>query len=65
MFQKEIAVAKDLNSKMHYFDGIKRLSNILVEESTGLLDVTKGFKTAMEGAKYELDADFTDDEIDE
>jgi hypothetical protein len=50
---------------MHYFDGIKNLSNILVEESTGLLDVTKGFKTAMEGAKYELDADFTDDEIDE
>jgi len=43
-FARELAVADDLNSKMHYFNGIKNLSNILVEESTGLLDVTKEFR---------------------
>jgi len=29
---------------MHYFDGIKTLSNMLVEETTGLLDTTKEFR---------------------
>lgn len=44
MFKRELAVAADLNSKMHYFEGIKTLSNLLVEESTGLLDTTKEFR---------------------
>jgi hypothetical protein len=50
---------------MIYFDNLKKLSNVLVEESTGLLDLTKEFRQKLEDTKYELEQDFTDDEIDD
>lgn len=43
IFENELRVAERLNKRMHYFDGLKTLSNQLVEESTGLLDLTKEF----------------------
>lgn len=50
---------------MHYFDNLSKLSNALTEESTGLLDLTKEFKQRLADSKYELEQDFTDDEIDD
>jgi len=50
---------------MYYFDGIKELSNTLVEESTGLLDTTKEFRQKLADSKYELEQDFNDEEIED
>lgn len=44
VFEREVEVAADLHKKISYFDGIKKLSNTLVEEATGLLDTVKGFE---------------------
>lgn len=64
-FEQELAVASRLNDRMHYFDGLKGLSSKLIEESTGLLDTTKEFRNKVSDTKYELEQDFTDDEIDD
>jgi len=40
---------------MVYFDGLKNISNVLVAESTGLLDKTKEFEQALKDTKYELE----------
>lgn len=37
----------------------------LTTESSGLLDTTKEFMAALERTKYELDTDFTEDDIDD
>lgn len=64
-FENELNTAKSLDEKMVYFDNLKKLSNVLVEESTGLLDLTKEFRQKLEDTKYELEQDFTDEEIDD
>jgi hypothetical protein len=57
--------ANKLNNKFGYFDGLKNLAAKLTEEATGLLDVTKEFRSKIETTKYELEQDFTDEEIDD
>jgi len=61
----EIAAAEKLNKRFHYFDSLKKLAGTLTQEATGLLDTTKEFRTKIESTKYELEQDFTDDEIDD
>jgi hypothetical protein len=64
-FKNEMAAANRLNNKFGYFDGLKKLAASLTEEATGLLDVTKEFASKIESTKYELEQDFTDEEIDD
>lgn len=61
----EMAAAEKLNKRFHYFDSLKKLAGTLTQEATGLLDVTKEFRTKIESTKYELEQDFTDEEIDD
>ena len=39
------------------FLNLKKLSNTLTEESTGLLDLTKEFRQRLADSKYELEQD--------
>lgn len=54
-FEHEVEVASSLFTKMNYFDGIKKLSNTLVEEADGLLVKTKAFESKLKDTKYELE----------
>jgi hypothetical protein len=61
----EMAAAQKLDKRFHYFDSLKRLAATLTQEASGLLDVTKEFRSKLEGTKKELEQDFNDSEIDD
>jgi len=45
----EMAAAQKLDKRFHYFDSLKRLAATLTQEASGLLDVTKEFRSKLEG----------------
>lgn len=42
-YHKEVAVAKSVNDKMHYFDDLAHQAQWLTQESIGMLDVAKTY----------------------
>merc|ERR1711998_593869 len=63
--KQQTDLANDLNNKFGYFDGLKKLAATLTQEASGLLDVTKEFKSKLQGTQKELEQDFTEEEIDD
>lgn len=61
----ETSVANSLNKRFNYFDNLKKLAATLTQEATGLLDVTKEFRSKLQGTQKELEQDFTEEEIDD
>jgi hypothetical protein len=61
----EVAAAAKLDKRFHYFDGLKKLARTLTQEASGLLDVTKEFRSKLASTQKQLTQDFTDDEIDD
>jgi hypothetical protein len=47
----EVAAAAKLDKRFHYFDSLKKLARTLTQEASGLLDVTKEFKSKLESTK--------------
>lgn len=63
--KREMAAAEKLNKRFHYFDSLKKLAGTLTQEASGLLDVTKEFRSKLVTTQKELEQDFNDDEIDD
>lgn len=61
----QITAAGRLDKRFHYFDGLKKLAKTLTAEASGLLDITKEFRSKLESTQKELSQDFTDEEIDD
>lgn len=63
--QAEAAAAQKLDKRFGYFDSLKKLAATLTQEATGLLDITKEFRSKLQGTQKELEQDFTEEEIDD
>jgi hypothetical protein len=61
----EMSAAAKLDKRFHYFDSLKTLAKTLTQEASGLLDITKEFRSKLESTQKELTQDFTDEEIDD
>jgi hypothetical protein len=64
-FRAEMSAAQKLDKRFTYFDSLKHLAKTLLQEASGMLDVTKAFRSKLEQTKNEVTQDFTDDEIDD
>jgi hypothetical protein len=43
----EMAAAANLDKRFHYFDSLKKLAKTLTQEASGLLDITKEFRSKL------------------
>ena len=64
-FAQELNLAKKVQSRMFYFEGLVKTAAMLTHEASGLLEVTKTFENRLDDAKRELEQDFTDEEIED